>query len=274
MSEEILTDSGKIISTDKKFADHVEEEKYSNHVFIRLVAKEKRFTKVNFRYSFFENSYLRDCHFDSCDFTGCRFINTNLSGSKFSGCKFEYSYFEKTLVEPSILQTECPGYENLKLRFARTLRTNFQQMGDANAANKAMTVELDATATHLKKATWSNEAYYRKHYAGFERIKIFFEWMNFNILDFVWGNGESVKRLFRFLALILLLMAFYDIYYHGNDPQNIGGYWRSALKSFSVFFGITAPNEYPHAYLAVVTCVRLVVVGFFLSIIIKRFNRR
>ena len=117
--------------------------KYSNYLFTRLVAKDKRFTKVNFRYSFFEYSYLRDCHFDSCDFTGCRFTNTNLSGSKFSGCKFDYASFEKTLVEPAILETECPGFENLKLRFARTLRTNFQQLGDASAANKAMNVGVD-----------------------------------------------------------------------------------------------------------------------------------
>jgi uncharacterized protein YjbI with pentapeptide repeats len=172
MSDAPLTGSGKIISVDQKFSNNVDGGKYSNHVFTRLVAKDKRFTNVNFRYSFFEHSYLRDCHFDSCDFTGCRFTNTNLAGSKFSGCKFDYAYFEKTLVEPAILETECPGYENLKLRFARTLRTNFQQLGDAGAANKAMNVELDATATHLSKAAWSKESYYRKHYVGWGRLEI------------------------------------------------------------------------------------------------------
>jgi uncharacterized protein YjbI with pentapeptide repeats len=130
MNEAPLAESGKIVSVDQKFLKDVEGGRYSNYLFTTLVAKDRRFTKTNFRYSFFENSYLRDCHFDSCDFTGCRFTNTNLSGSKFSGCKFDYSYFEKTLVEPEILDTQCPGFENLKLRFARTLRTNFQQLGD------------------------------------------------------------------------------------------------------------------------------------------------
>jgi Pentapeptide repeats (8 copies) len=274
MGDEKLTASGKTISVDEKFQSDVDGAKYSNFLFTRLVAKDRKFRKVNFRYSFFEHSYPRDCHFDSCDFTGCRFTNTNLAGSKFSGCKFDYASFEKTLVEPTILDTECPGFENLKLRFARTLRTNFQQLGDANAANKAMNVELDATATHLKKAAWSNEAYYRKHYVGWTRLKTIFEWMVFNALDFIWGNGENVWRLFRFLILVLALMAICDTVFYGSEPGRISSYWAGAIKSFAVFFGTWAPQEYSRFYLAIITCMRLVLVGFFLSIIIKRFNRR
>lgn len=274
MADEPLTASGKTLSIDQKFGVDVDGGKYSNYLFTRLVAKDRHFTKVNFRYSFFEQSYLRDCHFDSCDFTGCRFTNTNLAGSKFSGCKFDYSSFEKTIVEPAILETECPSFENLKLRFARTLRTNFQQLGDAGAANKAMNVELAATATHLKKAAWSNEAYYRKHYAGIARLEIVWEWALFNILDFIWGNGEKAWRLFRFVFLVLIAMAIYDAIFHGSDSGRLASYLCSLKKSFAIFFGTSAPEDYSRSYLALVTCTRLVLVGFFLSIIIKRFNRR
>jgi hypothetical protein len=72
-------------------------------------------------------------------------VNTQFSGAKFSGCKFDYATFEKTLIDARVLDTECPGLENLKMRFARSLRTNFQQLGDADAVNKAMRVELSAT---------------------------------------------------------------------------------------------------------------------------------
>ncbi|MEH2513424.1 hypothetical protein V1291_004778 [Nitrobacteraceae bacterium AZCC 1564] len=269
-----LTESGKIIVTDKKFHTDVDGDKYSNYLFTRLVAKKKRFTNVNFRYSFFEHSYLRDCHFDSCDFTGCRFANTSLIGSKFSGCNFEYASFEKTIVEPAILDTECPGRENLRLRFARTLRTNFQQLGDATAANKAMNIELDATGTHLSKAVWSNEAYYRKHYEGLARLKVIIEWALFNILDFVWGNGEKVLRLFRFLFVVLFAMGIYDAVCFSGAPGQLSSYWSGILRAFAVFFGALLPSEYPPFYLAIVICTRLILVGFFLSIIIKRFNRR
>jgi uncharacterized protein YjbI with pentapeptide repeats len=136
MADEQLTGSGKTLSVDQKSSSDVDGGKYTNYLFTRLVAKDRRFTKVNFRYSFFEQSYLRDCHFDSCDFTGCRFTNTNLAGSKFSAASSTTR--TSTIVEPANLETECPGYENLKLRFTRALRTNFQQLGDAAAANKAM----------------------------------------------------------------------------------------------------------------------------------------
>jgi len=34
------------------------------------------------------------------------------------------------------------------------------------------------------------------------------------------------------------------------------------------------PDDYGKVYLGLITCVRLVTVGFFLSIIIKKFSRR
>jgi uncharacterized protein YjbI with pentapeptide repeats len=128
----MLSESGRVQQLDKKFETDVLEGNFVNQLFIRLVAKDKRFTRVDFRYSIFDTCYLRNCKFDSCDFRGCRFVATSLHGSKFSGCKFEYSTFERTLVDDDILDTECPGPDNLKMRFARTLRMNYQQLGDAS----------------------------------------------------------------------------------------------------------------------------------------------
>ena len=270
----MLIPSGKKIKTDEKFDSDEANSRFMNHVFVRLVAMRKKFTRVDFRYSYFDNCYLRDCHFDSCDFTGCRFVNTQLPGAKFSGCKFDYATFDKTLIDPNILDTECPGLENIKSRFARTLRTNFQQLGDAPAANKAMKVELSATEVHLKKAWYSNESYYRSHHPGaLGRIKAFLAWFEFKTLDLVWGNGENLFRLIRSVLVVLMLMTVGDAIYHG-DPRLISTYFVSFKNSFEVFFGTLTPDEYGKGYLALLTCIRLVVVGFFLSIIIKKFNRR
>ena len=90
-----------------------------NKFFVRFGAKDKKFTKVDFRYSIFDTCYLRGCTFDSCDFTGCRFLATSLYGSQFIGCKFDYAVFERTIVDSDILNSSCPGTENLKMRFAR-----------------------------------------------------------------------------------------------------------------------------------------------------------
>lgn len=268
----MLIDSGKQIETDKKFDDDVYGT-YSNHLFVRLIAKNKKFSSVDFKYTVFDSCYLRECRFDSCDFTGARFVGSNLHGSKFSGCNFGYAVFERTQIDPTILDTECPPLENLKARFARTLRTNFQQLGDANAVNKAILVELQSTEVHLRKAWGSNESYYRKKYKGIDRLKLFVEWLSFVSLDFMWGNGESPLRLLRFAFLIILIMSTYDTYLCGNTDL-VSSYIQSIPRAGAVFVGTLTPEEYSKGYLAIITLIRLVVVGFLLSIILKKFNRR
>src|SRR5664279_5375622 len=144
-----LVDSSRVQATDKWFRNDVSGISFPNYLFVRLVANKRRFTGVDFKYALFDTCYLRNCVFDSCDFTGCRFIGTNLHGSTFAGCKFDYVNFERTLIDNDILETGCPGHENLKMRFARTLRMNYQQIGDAKSANKAISVELQETEVHL-----------------------------------------------------------------------------------------------------------------------------
>lgn len=245
-------------------------EDYSNKLFIRLVAKGKRFEKVDFKYSIFDSSYLRECVFDSCNFTGCRFVSANLYGSSFIGCKFDYATFERTIIDSDILDVGCPGWENLKMKFARTLRMNFQQIGDTKAVNKAIKIELAATEIYLHKAWLSNESYYRKKYQRLKRVRMFLEWFIFKILDFIWGNGENTYKLFRTAILFLLTMSIIDVLCI-NPSSN---YFNILFEMPSIFLGILSPANYPTLYLSLIAFVRLVIMGFFMSIIIKRFNRR
>lgn len=269
----MLSESHRVHETDKKFDNDVENATFVNHLFVRLVAKGRRFVNVDFKYSIFDTSYLRNCIFDSCDFTGCRFVGTNLYGSSFTGCKFEYSNFERTLIDSNILDAGCPGPENLKVKFARTLRVNYQQLGDATSANKAIQVELKATEIHLHKAWSSNESYYRKKYAKWDRVRAFIEWAQFKTLDFIWGNGESTIKLVRSTLFILFAMALVDVAAFRN-AQLINSYLNSLYESPQIFLGTVNPPNYPKYYLTTILFVRLVTFGFFMSIIIKRFNRR
>ena len=72
----MLSDSGRVHQVDKKFDTDVSTATFMNHLFVRLVAKDTRFIKVDFKYSIFDTCYLRNCKFDSCDFTGCRFVGS------------------------------------------------------------------------------------------------------------------------------------------------------------------------------------------------------
>lgn len=221
----------------------------------------------------FEVCYLRGCVFDSCDFTGCRFSGSNFHGSTFSGCKFDYAWFERTLIDDSILNTGCPGPENLKLKFARTLRMNYQQIGDAQSANKAIKIELEATQLHLYKAWRSAESYYRKNYTGWNRLKVFGQWLNFRTLDIVWGNGESPWKLLRTAGIVVGAVSIIHATFF-DDWRLVDNYISAIRKAPQVFFGTVTPATYPTWYLTIIMVTRLIMFGFFMSIVIKRFNRR
>lgn len=268
-----LKDSNRTEEKDKNFFADVERLDLSNYLFTRLIAKGRKFTKVDFKYTIFDASYLRDCQFDACDFTGCRFAGTNLTGSSFVGCKFDYSNFERTLVDNDILDSGCPGHENLKMRFSRTLRMNYQQLGDARSANKAIGVELQASAVYLRKAWQSNESYYRKKYAGWRRIKAFTDWLSFKVLDLVWGNGESALKLVRSVAAVWAFIAIVEVLMF-HDSQKPSSYASAFLDAPQIFFGVLTPAHYPGWYVTMIVIARLITFGFFMSIVIKRFNRR
>lgn len=259
--------------SDKKFDSPVNTERFVNKLFERLVALKIEFRNVDFRYCIFDSAYLRNCSFLDCDFTGCRFANCNLAGSSFSGCKFNYATFEKTHIDNDILEVGCPGPENLRLKFARSLRLNYQQIGDAISANKAINIELQATEDHLHKAWKSKESYYRKKYQGINRLRVFGEWMEFKLLDLIWGNGESTWKLCRAILVALLIIAGVHAVCFG-DPSLAKSYSEALLISPQVFLGILEPSAYSKQYLTAILLVRLIMFGFFMSIIIKRFSRR
>ena len=150
---------------------------------------------------------------------------------------------------------------------------NFQQLGDSKSANKAMKIEIDATEVHLCKAWKSNESYYRKKYVGWKRIVKYFEWLNFKALDIIWGNGESTYKLIRSILIVLLIMTLYDAIAF-KDGTMIISYWNSFLMMPEIFLGVTSPFIYSKSYLALIFFTRIVAMGFFLSIIIKKFNKR
>lgn len=271
----MIKDSGREKLSDKKFDSPVRNESFINKLFVRLVALKVDFKDSDFSYCcIFDAAYLRNCRFEDCNFTGCRFISSNLSGCSFNGCKFDYASFDKTQVDNDILDVGCPGPENLKLKFARSLRLNYQQIGDAKAANRAISIELQATEDHLHKAWKFKESYYRQKYKGLERLKTYGEWIEFKLLDLIWGNGESTWKLCRAVLVVLLLIA--GVHVIGFEDLSLVKSYGEALLICTpqVFLGVLKPPVYPALYLTGIFLVRLIMFGFFMSIIIKRFNRR
>ena len=265
--------SGRKIERDQAIKCDLKGKNLKNHQFIRLVAKDKKFTNCDFSFSEFEAAYLRHCNFNSCNFTGCRFTNSNLSGSKFSGCTFDYAQFSHTQIDPEILASGCPGQENIQQIFARTLRVNYSQNGNTVAANKAIKVELEATRIHLRKAWRSPESYFRQKYSGIGRAKMFFAWLWFVALDIFWGNGESPLKLLRSLVLCMILIAFCEFFFL-RDFNVLSSYTTAIFQSPEVLMGVTNPEGFSGLALALIASLRYIMFACFVSIVIKRLSRR
>lgn len=260
---------------DLYFEQNVENEAkdYAFKIYTRVNARKKAFKNVSFQHGVFDACYFNNCVFNTCDFTGCRFIGCNFHQSSFSGCNFEYAIFERSQIGDDILESEAPRAENLKMRFARSLRMNFQQIGDAKAVNKAISLELDATSSYLRKSWSSSETYYREKYANWKRVPQFFKWFEFKALDFVWGNGENTLKLIRTILLMHLLIAGFDVYYFGSW-WNLKNFFASLSASPGIFFGIASLHAYPTWVSAAIVAGRLISFAFLTAILVKRFGRR
>jgi preprotein translocase subunit SecE len=149
---------------------------------------------------------------------------------------------------------------------------NYSQIGDAKAVNMAITVELEATETYLKKSWKLEETYYKNKYPGKKAIKQFFRWVQFKILDIVWGNGESITKLLRSLLWFLIAMTFYDTVFHGN-AENLLDYWSRFLIAPSVFLGIEH-GDYSRGALSLIAAARFVGIALLTTLLVKRFGRR
>lgn len=273
-------------STEKKFVEKklyyvLNGNKFSTHLFVRAVAKNIIFENIDFSKTYFENSYLKDCRFILCNFEGAKFTNSNLSGSYFKDCNFDYATFEKTFVDDEIF--ECaPKWHNLRYKFARSLKLNYASIGDYMKSSKAVTIELEATKKHLKDSWLSGEEWYKLKYGGVKRrSEQFRKWLAVSILDFLWGNGESLWRLVRFNILIFFALTIYHIVKKSvNNAFEIIDVF--LIKIPANYFGISIFDSnrnnyfeyYPTGLSLTLVITRLICFGLLMSIIIKKYNRR
>lgn len=271
--EKLFVSNGRTKEEDVSFCRNMNYEEIDNRIFIRGVAKGKKFEHVNFNFCIFDTCYFRNCVFTHCNFIGCRFVGTSFNGSKFIGCDLRYAVFERTQVDVNSLIESAPDEENLRAKFFRSLRVNYQQQGDTESVNFVIRQELKATRRHLSKAWRSEEEYYRDKYKSLNRAKKFVEWSSFVILDWIWGNGESLKRLIFTVLFIFICILLYLI---SNAPGEFTAKMLGEMvkKTPLVFLGIQKIADDNDGVFALIYFIRLVVFGLFMSLLVKKISRR
>jgi hypothetical protein len=263
-----LTKTERKLEEDCRLTEDLVREDLGMRLFKRLTADKRQFECVSFKFTIFENCYLRDCKFINCDFTGAMFVDTNLRGATFDGSRFDYARFTRTLIGHAILERHLPDYENVQLELSRNLRANFGQMGDTDGVNLAIRAELHATRLHYFRAAWSQQPYYRRKYIGSARFVMVLRYAGFVFLDFIWGNGESLRRVARTLVLGCVLVAIL-----GSLGELT--FYTSAVRAIPVFFGTPSSTWQMPVWLhTLAASMRLVLIGLFMSVLIRRFARR
>lgn len=271
-----LVKGNREVVTDYYVPKDIEGEKKNLRfkVFVRLNAKNVRFKNVSFMHCVFDGCYINNCVFDNCDFTGCRFIASNFHQTAFVGCDFRYATFERTHIDSELLDSEAPKEENLRMHFSRSLRMNYQQLGDAKSVNKAINIELGATSEYLYKSVISKETYYKVKYGGVLKSSIqLLRWLEFWLLHAVWGNGESILKLMRSFALVIIAIAIYDTFNSGN-PMDLGQYWNNLMRAPAIFLGVLSPDGFSRGAISMITAIKFVSFALLTTLLVKRFSRR
>lgn len=272
-NEDPIVEGNRVTVTNYYVKCNIDEKAYKFHDFVRLNGIKKKFTKVNFEHCTFDSAYFKNCVFDSCTFTGCRFVSCNFHQSSFTGCDFRYATFERTFIDQEVLDREAPLEENLRMHFARSLRMNFQQIGDARAVNKAISLELRTTTVYLFKSWASSEAYYYDKYTGLKRLSQLLKWMEFKALDFIWGNGESILKLLRSILILTVLICIHNTATYDNW-DSLSDYYNNFIPALANFFGYNFPENYPAWLISVISASKLIFFALFTAILVKRFSRR
>lgn len=237
---------------------------------IRVYAVGLTFRDISFKQAVINECYFRNCTFVKCDFTGANIQSTNMQGASFDGCEFRYVQFRQTEVGIDPIGKNLPPQENLKQSLAKNLRMNYASLGDYEGVNFAIRIELAATMVHLRKAAFCRESYYRNkpEYQKLGRLRYALKFIWFWLLDKLWGNGEHPGRML--ISIPVMLFGFAGlIALSNNDTLS-----QSILSSWSVFLLGANDATLGLGWLMALSLLRYIVLGLFVSSIVRRLSRR
>ncbi|WP_423841643.1 pentapeptide repeat-containing protein [Actinobacillus equuli] len=226
---------------------------------------------MNFEHSIFSYCSMRNVSFQNCSFINCQFEYCDFKDSCFINCDLRYSKFVSTYVDIDILNSS-PREHNLKLKFARNLRVNFDSLGLEKYKRKAQKMELEAQREFLYKCWSSEDSYYDKKYSSIQKTYKFLEWIKFKLNDWIWGHGESIKKCIISTLLFLLLISLYITLSSSTK------FYETTIYVIAYFIGSIDNNSLPNYFSlctkSIIIILRIISSGLLLSILIQNLSKR
>lgn len=262
----------KVEVRNREFHDSVVNADLSKGIYAHVYAVRIKFERVNFEKSSWTNCYFRNCQFIDCDFTGCNFKESSFKGSEFKNCNLRYTFWDKTLIDESILDSCRRAEENLTRDIVRALRVNFAQLGNQDAVNKAILMEIELTGAHMLNIAKSKQEYYRRkteRSTVFQRLLFWLHYIWWLFVEVLCGFGERPERVFIWIMLTpsiaLLILQFCD---HSKS------YLDCFLQAHEIFWGLKSTSPLPSIFSMILIGCRFLLLSVFTASLVKRLLRR
>lgn len=212
--------------------------------FVRIGAKNARFESCSLTQCHFEDSYMRNAFFKDVDFTGSTFRNCNLEKASFQGCNLRYCTFQSTLLDRDEIIACLPVEPNLRRDLARSLRRNFENLGDKEGADAFLNLEIAAHEQELLGAFRRKTTYYKTHYSGVDQALAGLKFLGSKLSGFIWGYGHRVSRLLAsYVALTFLFSLttyFSGLEFRTGSSESVRalGFWEATYYTFAGTLGV------------------------------------
>ena len=135
--------------------------------------------------------------------------------------------------------------------------------------NRAASIEVALTGSHLFNAAYSKQSHYRNKHKGWDRIRQGLYHARWKFFDLLWGNGESVVRIL-FTGFFVQLLAALVFAYNENEYS----FLEALVLIVKSFWGIDANGSISFYYSIALTFVRYSLFGLFMTVLIKRLSHR
>lgn len=258
----------------QNFTDTVSAENFASATIEWMRGKQITFRDCDFSHSLVKSSYFHRATFIRCKFVGTAFVDTNLRGAKFEWCDFEYATFRNTPVLVREVLKNAPNWENARRELARSLRKNYDALGDVDSAREAFFAEMEASCEHWRSAARGVTQYYIGHYQTMARLIAGLRYVSLTFSRWTWGYGESPLRLAISILVLNVLLALALV--RDTGCSNLPMLQALSLQ-LQTFLGAVDPASTckpSPGFMALETFCRLVTLGLVGTLVVRRFAGR
>lgn len=265
---------------NKKILSNLIGQKLVNYLVQNIDAKNIQFEDCDFSFSVFNDCYFRGAKFKNCKFIGSQFNNCNMKTAEFTDCKFDYARFNRTWISHDQVLNNLPDFPNTRRDLMREHRVNSVSVGDSDSVKVYIIEELEGERLHWEMAKQGKTPYYKGHYSGFKKqLNVYWKSFLLNSDWFLWGHGESPKKLVTSALCFLSFILLWDVWTKGlqeylceNPIQFVAGRVYEILLGF--LGNLSATSNLNGAQSIVLLLGHYVYLGLFINIIYKKIDKR